>query len=216
MLDWIKQKMADKPTPVAGPPEILGFRLGGAVELNELKLRLLDDQLITSSIAKVQLIQAVGVVKLDDSNTILRYYTDDDGFFQVVLSGGMDEQHVSDVKLLHFFETQSVGSDHDWNELLKTGISRSTYNFEGQLFSRVWVAVGDCPPVAMTETTHTETEDASETDQFVMLYERPLNDDLYEFLLVSGEEQIVDNRAERCRVVSTGINLGHGDFDVIG
>tara|TARA_R110001583_G_scaffold4877_1_gene27416 strand:+ start:3336 stop:3992 length:657 start_codon:yes stop_codon:yes gene_type:complete len=218
MLDWIKQKMAPAAAsdPASAAPEILGFRLGGAVELNELKLRLLDDQLITDSIAKVQLIQAVGVVKLDESNTILRYYTDDDGFFQVVLSGGMDEQHVSDVKLLHFFETQSVGSDHDWNELLRSGISRSTYDFEGQLFARVWVAVGDCPPVAMTETTYTETEAASETDQFVMLYERPLNDELYEFLLVSGEEQIVDNRAERCRVVSTGINLSSTDFEVIG
>lgn len=218
MLDWIKQKMAktaaDDPASVA--PEILGFRLGGAVELNELKLRLLDDQLISDSIAKMQLIQAVGVVKLDESNSILRYYTDDDGFFQVVLSGGMDEQHVSDVKLFHFFDTQSVAAEHDWNELLRTGISRPTYDFEGQQFKRVWTAVGDCPPVAMTETTYTGADVASETDQFIMLYERPLNDELYEFLLVSAEEQIIDNHAERCRVVSTGINLSHADFEVIG
>ncbi len=216
MLDWIKRKMADKPTPVDAPPEILGFRLGGAVELNELKLRLLDDQLISHKIAKVQLIQAVGVVKLDESSTVLRYYTDDDGFFQVALTGGMEEQHVSDVKLFHFYETQGVGSDSDWNALLRSGISRSSYDCEGHQFTRVWESVGACPPVAMTEKTYTVDDPVAETDQFAMLYERPLTDDLDEFLLVTGEEKIIDYRADRCRVISTGINLSHADFDVIG
>ncbi|MEH6824244.1 MAG: YjfK family protein [Motiliproteus sp.] len=218
MLDWFKQKMAatSAPTPSVATPEVLGFRLGGAVELNELKLRLLDDQLITDKIAKVQLIQAVGVVKLDQSNTVLRYYTDDDGFFQVVLSGGMEEQHVSDVKLFHFFETRGVGSDNDWNALLRNGISHSTYDFEGHSFARVWESVGDCPPVAMTEITYTVDDPSAETDQFAMLYERQLDGDMFEFLLVAGEEKIVDYRAERCRVISTGINLSRADFEVIG
>ena len=49
-----------------------------------------------------------------------------------------------------------------------------------------------------------------------MLYERQLDGDLFEFLLVAGEEKIVDYRPDRCLVLSTGINLGHADFEVIG
>ncbi|OMH39428.1 YjfK family protein [Motiliproteus sp. MSK22-1] len=218
MLDWIKQKVSGTSAPEKGPaaPEILGFRLGGAVELNELKLRLLDDQLITDNIAKVQLIQAVGMVKLDESNTVLRYYTDDDGYFQVLLSGGLQEEHVSDVKLFHFFDTLGVNTDQDWDELLKNGISHSTYDFEGHCFKRVWDSVGACPPIAMTEQTFTVDEPPSETDQFAMLYERQLNDGMFEFLLIAGEEKIVNYRAERCQVISTGINLSRADFEIIG
>ncbi len=219
MLDWIKKKLANSAEPVnTAPeaPEVLGFRLGGAVELNELKLRLLDDQLITDNIAKVQLIQAVGVVKLDESSTILRYYTDDEGFFQVVLSGGLEEQHVNDVKLFHFYETRGVDAEKDWNALLQSGISQAQYACEGHSFTRVWESVGACPPVAMTETTYTVADPAAETDQFAMLYERPLTDERYEFLLVAGEEKVVNYHAERCRVISTGINLSRADFEVIG
>ena len=41
MFSFFKNKETEKAKPVM--PEVLGFRLGGAVELNELKLRLIDD-----------------------------------------------------------------------------------------------------------------------------------------------------------------------------
>ena len=67
----------------------------------------------------------------------------------------------------------------------------------------------------MTEKTEVPQEPLTETDQFVMLYELPLDDSLYEFLLVSGEEKIVDNQYDRCIVISTGINLSQADFEVV-
>lgn len=208
----------DKKPPAGppGPPEVLGLRLGGAVELNELRLRLLTDQLITDRIAKMQLIQAVGVINLDIAHTILRYYTDDDAFIQVVLEGGLGDEHISDVKLLHFYETRGIATEAEWNALLKNGISRPTFDCEGRTFSRVWEAVGENPPVAMTEKTYAEGAPVTETDQFVMLYERPLQDDLREFLFVSGEEKIIDDQHDRCLVISTGINLSQADFEVVG
>ncbi|WLQ13505.1 YjfK family protein [Hahella aquimaris] len=198
-------------------PEIMGLRLGGAFELDQLRLRLIEPSVIFEGAAKTQLIQAVGQVQLDASSTLLRFYTDDDGFIQVVLNGGMTENHVEDVKLWYFYETRAVGSQADWDMLINSQISQPEYSIEGHRFQRVWESVGEAsPPVAMTEKTTTEAGEVTETDQFAMLYERSVNEDLDEFLMVCGEEKIIDNRADRCLVLSTGINLRPADIVIIG
>ncbi len=208
-------KKEEKAKPAA--PEIMGLRLGGAFELDTLKLRLIEPHLIIEGAAKTQLIQAVGMVKLDQSSTMLRFYTDDDSFVQVILNGGMTENHIEDVKLWYFYETKSVSSDSDWNRLLDGEISQPTYSLEGHAFDRVWDDVGEnSPPIAMTETTYAEDEGKSDTDQFMMLYERNISEDLDEYVIVSGEEKIIDYRADRCLVISTGFNLRSEDITIIG
>lgn len=203
----------------SGPraPEIMGLYLGGSFELDDLRLRLLEPELTIDGAARTHLIQAVGEVHLDTGGKILRFYTDDDAFLQVVLDGGDSEQHITDVKLWYFYETKTVGSDSQWQSLINGGISKPEYSLEGHGFRRVWDAVGDAsPPVAMTEKTYEEDGDISETDQFVMLYERPIGEDEVETLLVCGEEKIIDNRADRCLVISTGFNLQPADIRING
>ncbi|VAW98868.1 hypothetical protein MNBD_GAMMA20-550 [hydrothermal vent metagenome] len=215
MFDFFKSKKTEKTKPVM--PEVLGLRLGGAVELNVLKLRMTDDYTIFENVAKIQAIQAVGVVKLDEHSTIVRYYTDDDGFFQVILNGGMTESHIEDLKLWFFYDTQGVSGNTEWNAQLKSGISKPEHELSGQKFYRVWSDVSaDSPPVSMTETTTCSDGSESTTDQFVMLYERESKPDFFEFLMLSGEEKIIDNHPERCLVFSTGINLSSADFEIIG
>lgn len=219
MFDWFKGKKdeaSDTPSH-AHVPELLGFRLGGAVELNDLKLKLIEDDLIFENVAKIQLIQAVGVVRLDEGSTILRYYTDGEGFFQFVLNGGMGENNIDDAKLWFYYDTVGISSEHEWNRQIESDISRANYELEGRSFTPLWRdASGVSPPVAMTETTYLEDGSSSETDQFVMLYEREANTDLDEFLMVSGEEKIIDNQADRSLVLSTGIDIHSADFEVVG
>lgn len=208
----------NKPQPVVSPaPEIMGLRLGGAFELDDLKLRLIEPSLVVENVARTQLIQAVGVVKLDESATLLRYYTDDEGFLQVLLSGGMTENHIADVKLWYFYSTTGVGSDADWEQLLASGISATGAELEGNSYTRVWETTGaSSPPVAMTERTYQEDGSESETDQFVMLYQREVAPDRFEYLMKAGEEKIIDNRADRCLVLSTAFDIQHADISIIG
>jgi hypothetical protein len=154
---------------------------------------------------------------LDTGGKILRYYTDDDAYLQVVLDGGDTENHITDVKLWYFYETKTVGSDSQWQQQLKNEISQATFALQGHDFARVWDAVGDeSPPVAMTEVTYEEDGDTSETDQFVMLYERQIDDDNVETLLISGEEKLVNNNFDRCLVISTGFNINQADITING
>lgn len=206
-----------KSEPTDSAPEILGLRLGGAFNLDELKLKLIEPNLIVEGVAKTQFIQAVGKVELDSDTTVLRFYTDDDGFVQVLLSGGMNEEHISDVKLWYYYDTTGVSSDSEWNSLLSSGISFPEVKIDDYAFNRVWESTGgESAPVAMTEKTYTEGNKVTETDQFVMLYEREASEDSMEYAMISGEEKIIGNQADRCLVRSTGFDLQPADIDIIG
>ncbi|WP_100656424.1 YjfK family protein [Alteromonas flava] len=202
-------------TPKA--PEIMGLYLGGSFELDALKLRLLVPQLLIENPASKHIIQAVGEVELDSGGKMLRFYTDDDAFLQVVLDGGDTEAHITDVKLWYFYDTQTIGNDQQWQEALASGISQPEYTLDGTVFSRVWNAVGEVSPsVAFTETTYEEDGDTSQTDQFMMLYERQIDADTFESLLVAGEEKIVNHNVDRCLVRSTGFDIQPADIKING
>ncbi|MDM7859673.1 YjfK family protein [Alteromonas sp. ASW11-36] len=198
-------------------PEIMGLYLGGSFELDELKMRLLVPQLMIEQPATKHLIQAVGEAPLDSGGKMLRFYTDDDAFLQVILDGGDTENHITDVKLWYFYDTQTVGNDSQWQTVLSEGVSVPTYALGGETFSRVWNAVGEeSPPIAVTEQTFEEDGDTSRTDQFMMLYEREIDADSAEYLLVAAEEKIVGYNKDRCVVISTGFDIQPTDIRING
>ncbi|NQZ30493.1 MAG: YjfK family protein [Oceanospirillaceae bacterium] len=213
---WFGKKEVPEVKDLA--PEIMGLRIGGAFELDSLKLRLIEPDLIIEGAAATHLIQAVGVVKLDDTTTVLRYYTDDDGFIQVLLEGGMSENHISDVKLWYYYDTKSIASDQQWDQVLSSGISQGEIELEGNNYSAVWENATDqiSAPVAMTEKTYAQDGSTAQTDQFSMLYEREIKEGFFEYVMFSGEEKIIDNRADRCLVKATGFDLQPADIDIIG
>lgn len=213
MFNFFKKKPVDSSPDI---PQVLDLKLGGAIEINTLKFKLLEAQLTCKNISKTQLIQAVGVVQLDNKHFILRYYTDDDGFIQIVLEGGLSDNHITDIKLWYFYDTVSISSDWHWENILANEISQPEVTLNKHVFLRYWneSAVNN-PPVAMTETTYSEDKTKSETDQFVMLYRRELDSNNDEFLMLSAEEQETKHQLEHCVVKSTGINIYSTDFLVI-
>lgn len=197
-------------------PEVMGLHLGGSFSLDELKLRLLEPDIVPEGMASHQIIQAVGEIKLDANSRVLRFYTDDDAFLQVLLDGGGSESDIRDVKLWYFYETRGVGSEADWNSLLKNGISQANFTFEDREWLRVWEGTGDSsPPVAMTETTWQANGGVSSTDQFAMLYEREIAPQRFEYLMKVGEEKLEGSRLDRCLVISTGFDIEPADLTFI-
>lgn len=215
---FLKNAFGGSTTPAKpNAPEIMGLYLGGSFEIDALKLKLLEPQLMIEGAASQHLIQSTGEVNLDTGGKILRFYTDDDAFLQIVLDGGDTENHITDVKLWYFFDTQTIGNDSQWRDTLKTKVSKPVYELEDYQYQRVWEAVGEeSPPVAMTEKTIEEDGDVSETDQFIMLYERQLEGDNVEALMVSAEEKIIQQNHDRCLVLSTGINIQPADIRING
>ncbi len=212
MFDWLKKKM-QAPTPEKPkPPEVLGLRLGGAIELDDLKFRLMEPLLVIEKATRTQIIKAVGEVKLDAQTRLLRFYTDDDGFIQVLQSGSSDAD-VTEVKLFYFYETKPIDTEAQWNACLSNEIVKPVWGLSGFTYEKVW---DNTQPVAMKEITWAEDESTSTTDQFVMVYERQAGEDVFESLLICAEEAIQDQKPERSLVISSGVALSPTDFTVAG
>ncbi len=207
----------EKDSPVDSSPSILGLRIGCSFELDPLMLKLLEDKLLIENSAVSHVIQAAGIVELDGTY-IFRFYTDDDAFLQVVSQGGKGDDQVVDVKLYHYFDTLDVGSDSAWDKLLYQEIGKASYQLEGHDYQRVWESIDDYhKPVHMCEKTYDDSGEHSITDQFTMLFERPVTNDQTESLFLSAEEKETSHGTlERCFVVSTGITLSSTQITIHG
>ena len=206
-----------KSDPRSGAPSIIGLRLGGSFEIDPLLLRLTVDELVVEACAPTQIIKSAGVVDLDGT-WVFRFYTDDDAFLQVVAEGGKSDEHVVDVKLFHFYDTQDISSKTIWDQLLDEIIGAPTYSLEGYSYSRVWTSVSDYHnPVHMAEKTYDDEGDFSTTDQFAMLFERPISGGQTESLFLAAEEKEEESgNLSRCFVISTGITLTPAQLTIHG
>lgn len=209
--DSVDQKSPDAKTLA---PEVAGLRLGGAIEIDPLMLKLVETDLTIEGAASTHLIQAVGVVDLDGGSTrLVRYYTDDDAYIQVLLEG-TEEGGIIEISLWYFYDTKPVDSQERWDQLLKGGIVTDSgkYLLDDTEFEAHW---DNTVPVCMTEKTYSLNGPQSSTDQFVMLYSRKVSDDMTEELLVAGEEKEIGNDLDRAVVRTTGIQLKISDFKVV-
>lgn len=212
---WFSKK--DQPANPADSISILGLRIGCSFEIDKLLLKLIEDQLIIEQSNHTHIIRSAGIVDLNGSY-LFRFYTDDDAFLQVVAEGGKGDEHVVDVKLYHFYDTLDVSSDSSWNELLHKQMGTQSYPLEGHTYDRVWTSVDDYhQPVHMLETTYDAEGSASETDQFTMLFERPIANEMTESLFLSAEEtEDTPGHLSRCLVISTGITLSPSQITIHG
>lgn len=223
MLATIKKWLGLAPAAVAAPksmvkkPAIMGLAAGTSFKVDALAIQLIIDHLVVSGVAETQLIQAAGVVNMD-GNTLLRFYTDDEAWLQVVCQGEPQVENIIDVKLFHFYDTKSV-SGAEWDAVLSAQVALPEFELEGHRYTPVWrgASGGSAKPVHLKELCYdTESDDPDETSQFAMLYERalPTSNGEYEFLFVSAEEKFVDGRADRCLVWSTGVSLSPSQLTI--
>ncbi|EQC01214.1 YjfK family protein [Photorhabdus temperata] len=210
-----KRAFNSKEIASVGPkvPEVLGLRIGGALEIDPLILKLIESDLTIENAASTQLICSVGVVDLGDNVRLVRYYTDDEGYLQVLQENESDDG-VKEVSLWYFYETRPIDAQTQWDALIKSGIvtPNGQYDLDGTKFSRLW---DNTKPVVVTEKTYHKNGTITETDQFMMVYTRQVSDNRTEELLIAGEEKIVGNNLDRLMVKSTGIQLNQTDFKVV-
>lgn len=211
-------KLFGKSKPVkVDTPEIMGLRIGGSFDIDPLLLKLSESELITEGCAATHIIQAAGQVDMDGT-FVFRFYTDDDAFLQVIAEGGKSDENIVDVKLFHFFDTLDIPNQTLWDDLLNNKIGQPFYELHHQRFERVWTSAGDYHnPVHMREITYDDTGETSQTDQFTMLFERPISGNNTESLFLSAEEkEEVGGFLSRCLVMSTGITLSSSQIQIHG
>lgn len=198
----------------AEPSGIYGLKLGCAVTVDDFDFRLLAEQLLLQFPGETQMIEAVGHMDLGAGSHIKRYYTSDDGYFQVNFTGEETEHNLEDCKLFIYDKLITLGRDSEWEHWLKPEtIGKQSYHYRDKTYQRVF---GDqeaaIPPLAVSEQIRNKAGDSYQIDNFFMLFQREVKPDIFEYLLINGEESAEGNLV----TLSLGVDLSALQFNVIG
>lgn len=203
-------------------PSLYGLRLGGTVRLDDLFLTLKekDETLLLEGPAREVSIDAVGLIHLNHTNKIVRFYTSDESFIQINVDGELNEANITETMLFYFSNTQPVSGQENWENALSQ-VAQNPYLYLDRTYVPLWDTSLDNRPIAIEELVTTQDQKAFESRQFFMAYAYGAIDDdtsPSELLLVSAEETDVAGSIDafdRCVVTSIGYHIDQTSFTVI-
>ncbi len=200
-------------------PTPFGLRIGAAVDIDTLPLRMHAGELHVDLPEATMIIVAQGYIDLGDGTYAHRYYNSDDAMIQVLTVGGVQTQHVEELTL--FVPQQSFYPDSDgaWAQWTSQGGRLGAPIFrldDGTEYSRIWfdATEGYAKPVIYTESVYEdpESDECSDIVHTVMLYGRNLQKSKKnEYLLVSIEAYA----GERTVELMVGVDLESANLNVI-
>ena len=197
----------------------LGLRIGAAVDVDTLPLRMHADDLHVKLPEETMIIVAQGYVDLGDTTYLHRYHTADDTMIQVLTVAGMEDQHVEELTLYVPYKSYYPDGDGAWAQWTSKGgkIGAPTFALDdGTEFSRIWfdTTEGHAELVEFTESVYDDPDSDECSDVFhrVMLYGRNLEaEKKNEYLLVSVEAY----EGERTVELMVGVDLELSSLKVI-
>ena len=200
-------------------PTPFGLRIGAAVDIDTLPLRMHAADLHLKLPEETMMIVAQGYIDLGDGTHSHRYYNSDDAMIQVLTVGGVEEQHVEELTLFVPHQSFYPDSDGAWAQWTSEGGKLGAPIFrldDGTEYSRVWfdTAEGYAKPVIFTESVYEDhdSDECSDITHTVMLYGRNLEQGKKnEYLLVSVESY----EGERSVELMVGVDLETANLKVI-
>jgi len=200
-------------------PTPLKLRIGAAVDIDTLPLRMHAANLHVELPDETLMIVAQGYVDLGDATYAHRYYTADDTMIQVLTVAGMEDQHVEEVTLYVPYKSYYPDSDGAWAQWTSTGgkLGAPTFRLDdGTEYSRIWFdsTEGYAEPAEFTESVYEdpESDDCSDVFHKTMLYGRNLEaGKKNEYLMVSVEAY----EGERTVELMVGVALESANLKVI-
>ncbi|GAA5219099.1 DUF2491 family protein [Corallincola platygyrae] len=215
-MSFFKNLFGKKEEPEKLPTKgLYGLHLGCAVELSSLDFRILGEELRLSFPGETQLVEAISRTSLGAGSYMLRYYTSDDAIIQINYSGDESEQNVEDVLLFVYDKSRSIATENEWNKVISADfIGSASQDYRERNYHRAFFDESEenVPPVAMTEQVENKAGEKYTVDNFCMLYEREINDDVSELLLINAEES---GENERLLSYALGVHLSPSQFNVI-
>ena len=189
----IKERFTDQDDDVLATP--LGLRLGAAVDIDTLPLRMHADELHVDLPEETKLIVAQGFVDLGDDTYAHRYYAADDTMIQVLTARGVEDEHVEEITLYVPYESYYPSTPKEWAQWTGDNgkIGAPSYRLDDEtVYGRIWFDDTDdhVDPVEFTEKIYDdpEAEQARSIHQKVMLFGRNLEaGKKNEYLLVAVE-----------------------------
>ena len=175
----IKERFTDKDDDTLATP--LGLRLGAAVDIDTLPLRMHADELHIDLPEETKLIVAQGFVDLGGDTYVHRYYAGDDTMIQVLTAHGVEDEHIEEITLYVPYKSYYPSTPEEWAPWTGDGgkLGAPSYRLDDETeYSRIWFddTDGHVDPVEFTEKIYDdpEADEARAIHQKVMLFGRNL------------------------------------------
>lgn len=205
------------PTPVRGP---LGLHLKAGFTLDTLAFRLLEDNLLIELPGEAYTIAATGQIDLGGGSRIYRYYTSGDEFLQINTTGGADVDDIDDIKLFVYVQSDGISQEKYWRSAISpASIGTPTFSWRQQRWQRFFNSgePGNIAPVYMLEKVENQQHAVWEVHNFTMGYQRQVAEEMWEYLLLNGEESFNDRgESEWLFSYALGVDIPLTSLDIIG
>jgi hypothetical protein len=198
----------------------LGLHLYAGFTLDTLLFRLYEQELLIEFPGENYTIAATGKIDLGAGSVIYRYYTSGDEFLQINTTGGIGIDNIEDVKMFIYEDSSGIYDTNAWNTCLSPEeIGRPKYVWLRKEWCRFFneEEVGDVAPVVMFEQVENHSGAKWTVDNFSMGYQRLVGNDIYEYLLLNGEEtQGRNNEPEWIFSRALGVDIPVTALTIIG
>jgi hypothetical protein len=151
---------------------------------------------------------------------IYRYYTSGDEFLQINTTGGADVDDIDDIKLFVYVQSDGISQEKHWRSAISpASIGTPTFSWRQQRWQRFFNGgePGNIAPVYMLEKVENQQHAVWEVHNFTMGYQRQVAEEMWEYLLLNGEESFNDRgESEWLFSYALGVDIPLTSLDIIG
>ncbi|WP_312073662.1 DUF2491 family protein [Atlantibacter sp.] len=219
LFQRISHFFAHERGPIAdkGP---LGLHLNAGFEIDTVDFRLLVDKYLIELPSEEYAIGATGVIELGAGCKIYRYYTTGDEFLQINTTGGTKDSCVEDIKFFIYSESAGISTQKSWQDAInaeKIGCPHLTWG--GRKWQRAFnpLESNNVEPIYLLESVENSEYQKWVLNNFCMLYQRNIDEECFEYLLIAGEETFNEQKDPEWLISwSLGVDISRSGLRVIG
>lgn len=197
----------------------LGLHQRAAFTLDTLTFRL-SARFLTQIPEEEYTIAASSVIEAGAGCRIYRYYTSGDEFLQINTTGGMERENIDDIKIFIYQDSFGITLEKQWQKEIGAAlIGRPSLQWNERDWKRIFNEneVGNVEPVYLLEHVENNQNDKWDVHNFMMAYQREATADLYEYLLLTGEETFCDNsEPEWIFSYAVGVDIPFTSLNIVG
>lgn len=206
------------PQPAIRGP--LGLHQDAAFTLDTLTFRLSADRLLIQLPGEEYTISATSVIDAGAGCRIYRYYTSGDEFLQINTTGGMERENIDDIKLFIYQDSFGISTEIQWKKAIgAVSIGRPRLQWNERDWTRIFNEneEGNVEPVYLLEHVENTQGEKWDVHNFMMAYQREATADLYEYLLLNGEETFCDDsEPEWIFSYALGVDIPLTSLNIVG
>lgn len=177
-----------EPARIRGP---LGLHLRAGFTLDTLAFRLLEEDMMIELPGEEYTVAAISHIDLGGGSQIFRYYTSGDEFLQISTTGGADVDDIEDIKLFVYEACHGINQESHWRSAISPkAMGTPTIVWQEQQWERFFNSEepGNIEPIFMLEKVENQQHAKWDVHNFTMGYQRQINEETWEYLLLNGEE----------------------------